>query len=171
MVRTLRKEAIMAISIRNVEKFLKDHPEFFDNEDEILEAAKKAANKNGVMSGAAVNGFMGRFTDMFFFEVTRNQEHINMGLEDLNRSVNDRPDIPKDKNYPEDSVQCGGCGGAGIKRIGNILGGCVVCAGRGWLTPKNHPDGRKCEREACSKPLPPNHIAVYCKNECAHLDA
>ena len=70
-------------------------------------------------------------------------------------------DIPKDKSYPEDSVQCNDCGG----------NGCETCNNKGWLTPKTHPKGRKCEREACNKPLHPTHVAVYCTNECARLDA
>lgn len=149
------------VSIRNVEKFVKDHPELFsDNKDEVLAKAKAAADKDGIMSGSAVKGFMCEFTEMFFFEATHGQEHIIMGLEDISRSAN-RPNIPKDKNYPEDSVQCNKCGGWG----------CKVCQDKGWLTPKNHPDGRKCEREACGKAIPPNYLAIYCTNDCARLDA
>jgi hypothetical protein len=70
-------------------------------------------------------------------------------------------DIPKDKKYPVDSVQCDGCGG----------NGCKDCEGRGWLTPKNHPGGRKCANSSCGHPLAPSHIAVYCSNECAYDDA
>ena len=69
--------------------------------------------------------------------------------------------IPKDKTYPEDSVQCGGCGGHG----------CHLCGDKGWLTPKFHPNGRKCLNDVCGKPIPPAHIAVYCCNECALADA
>ena len=70
-------------------------------------------------------------------------------------------DIPKDKNYPVDSVQCDGCGGYG----------CQVCNGRGWLTPKDHPNGRRCRNSACNKPLDPAHVAVYCNDQCALDDA
>jgi len=70
-------------------------------------------------------------------------------------------DIPKDKNYPEDSVQCDGCGG----------NGCELCGGRGWLTPRNHPDGRRCAYPKCNEPLHPTNIALYCSDECALKDA
>ncbi len=70
-------------------------------------------------------------------------------------------DIPKDKNYPTDSVQCDNCGGHG----------CSACENRGWFAPNTHPMGRKCEREGCGKPIPPNQVAVYCTNECAYKDA
>ena len=158
------------VSIRNVEKFVADHPELFaNNKDEVLAKAKASAS-NGMISGEFVQGFMGVLTSRFFDEVTSSGKHLQMGIEDMVNFVG-KSDIPADKKYPKDSVQCDACGGAGIKRIGNLLGGCVVCAGKGWLTPKTHPDGRKCKREACKKPLPPNHVAVYCKNKCARLDS
>ncbi len=69
--------------------------------------------------------------------------------------------IPKDKNYPDDSVQCDDCGGFG----------CVKCNDKGWLAPKNHPAGRKCFHVKCSKPLHPAQVAVYCTNDCAISDA
>lgn len=69
--------------------------------------------------------------------------------------------IPKDKNYPLDSVQCDNCGGWG----------CVGCSDKGWLTPRGHPNGRRCEKEGCGNPIPPDQIAVYCSNQCAMDDA
>ena len=70
-------------------------------------------------------------------------------------------DIPKDKNFPVESVQCDGCGGWG----------CELCSDKGWLTPKDHPKGRRCANPVCKKPLPPTSIAVYCSKECALADA
>lgn len=69
--------------------------------------------------------------------------------------------IPKDKNYPADSVQCDSCGGLG----------CETCEQRGWFTPSDHPAGRKCYRDACDNPIPPGQVAVYCSDDCAYLDA
>lgn len=69
--------------------------------------------------------------------------------------------IPKDKNYPENSVQCNGCGGFG----------CQICDDKGWLTPKDHPNGRRCSYIRCNKPLHPTQFAVYCLNKCALADA
>lgn len=71
-----------------------------------------------------------------------------------------RVDIPKDKHYPKDAVQCDNCGGWG----------CDGCGQRGWFNAA-HPKGRKCERPGCGNPIPPDHIAVYCSNECATRDA
>lgn len=70
-------------------------------------------------------------------------------------------DIPNDKNYPPDSVQCDTCSG----------NGCGTCEDRGWLTPKTNLMGRRCARAACRAPIRPDHVAVYCSNECAAADA
>lgn len=85
-------------------------------------------------------------------------------------------DIPRDKNYPPNAGQCDACGGLG----------CPSCKGKGWIVStlakekraaellmgEEIPDGiRRCENEDCRKPLPPNHVAVYCSNECAMRDA
>lgn len=68
--------------------------------------------------------------------------------------------IPKDKNYPIGSVQCDGCGG----------NGCDVCGDRGWL-PRDHPKVRRCANADYNKPLDPAHVAIYCSNKCAFIDA
>jgi hypothetical protein len=67
-------------------------------------------------------------------------------------------DIPREKNYPPDAVQCHGCGGHG----------CSVCGKRGWVS-ADDPHGRLCL--FCDKPIRPAHVAVYCSNECALRDA
>lgn len=69
--------------------------------------------------------------------------------------------IPRDKNFPADSVQCNNCGGFG----------CEICGNHGWLTPADHTNGRRCAYEKCGTPLPPDHVAVYCSNACAVADA
>jgi hypothetical protein len=69
-------------------------------------------------------------------------------------------DLPRDKGYPADAVQCDGCGGHG----------CATCENKGWL-PKGHPKGRTCYRDACDNPIPPSQVAVYCSNDCAFKDA
>jgi hypothetical protein len=69
-------------------------------------------------------------------------------------------DIPHDKSYPADAVQCHGCGGHG----------CSACGKRGWVA-AGDANGRHCLRVDCGKPIPPAHVAVYCSNECALKDA
>lgn len=70
-------------------------------------------------------------------------------------------DIPRDKDFPPEAVQCDGCGGWG----------CDTCDQRGWLTPRSHPNGRKCLYAGCRKPLAPNYKPLYCSNNCASKDA
>lgn len=65
-------------------------------------------------------------------------------------------DIPKDKNYPSDAVQCDECGGRG----------CSVCKDKGWL-PHGHQNGRLCYKGGCNNPISPSQITVYCSNTCA----
>lgn len=68
--------------------------------------------------------------------------------------------IPRDKSYPADAVQCHECGGHG----------CQTCGDKGWL-PAGHPSGRTCFRDGCSNKIPPAQVAVYCTNTCAFEDA
>lgn len=70
-------------------------------------------------------------------------------------------DIPKDKDYPTNSVQCHNCGGWG----------CEPCDDRGWFTPQDHPNGRRCYKDDCSNPIPPSQVAIYCTDKCAFKDA
>lgn len=69
-------------------------------------------------------------------------------------------DLPNDRDYPADAMQCDECGGWG----------CNTCGDKGWL-PHNHPRGRRCFRDGCGRPIPPSQVAVYCSNECAFEDA
>jgi len=69
-------------------------------------------------------------------------------------------DIPKVKPWPAGAVQCSRCGGTG----------CELCRQRGWFE-QGDPRGRKCERQDCNNPIPPDQVAVYCSNECALEDA
>lgn len=43
--------------------------------------------------------------------------------------------LPKNKDYPPNSVQCVICKGEG---------GCKTCGDNGWLTPHDHESGRRC---------------------------
>jgi len=75
----------MAVSIRNVEKFVNDHPQLVgDRKEKILAEAEKVSRK-GVIVGGAVEDFMGNLTEQFFQEVTTNVDHVQIGLTDLGR--------------------------------------------------------------------------------------
>lgn len=67
---------------------------------------------------------------------------------------------PADMSFPDDAIQCGECGGWG----------CRCCGNRGWLSAGDR-RGARCARLGCGKFLKPDHIAIYCCNECAAADA
>lgn len=69
-------------------------------------------------------------------------------------------DIPKDKTYHADSLQCDGCGGHGCER----------CGDKGWVPPGN-PNARRCANPNCGNFLRPTVVPVYCSNKCAFDDA
>ena len=72
-------------SIKDIEKFLNDHPELFgDNKDKILIKAKTLA-LNGMISGEVAHSLMGGLTDRFLSETIYNEDHFQMGNEDLIR--------------------------------------------------------------------------------------
>ncbi len=79
----------MAVSIRNVEKYFNDHPEIIYTELGILrllEILKKAIreSRSGIISAGSIKDILGlELSPKFFEEVTRNVEHIRMGIEDL----------------------------------------------------------------------------------------
>ncbi len=75
----------MAVSIRNVEKFVDDHPKLVgDRKEEILAGARKVSHED-VIAGGAVKSFMGDLTEQFFQEVTTNVDHVQIGLADLGK--------------------------------------------------------------------------------------
>lgn len=74
-------------------------------------------------------------------------------------------DVPADKNYPADALQCDDCGGTG-----GLDGPCRVCSGKGWVL-AGHPRARRCANPNCPKFLEPTRVPVYCSNQCALDDA
>ncbi len=75
-------------------------------------------------------------------------------------------DIPRDKTYPDDAVQCDDCGGSGYRHDQE----CPTCGNKGWL-PAGHPHRRICDNPDCGHALPPDHSGVYCTVQCAVADA
>jgi hypothetical protein len=69
------------ISIRNFEKYFKDHPDTPDKK-RILQEAREFAERGIVMGGRAEK-ILGSLAKQFFQEVENDQEHIKIGLEDI----------------------------------------------------------------------------------------
>ena len=70
------------VSLRNFEKYFTDRPDI-EGKKKILKAAKKVATKGGLISGDMAKKILGPLAQGFFQEVLANQEHIEMGLEDM----------------------------------------------------------------------------------------
>jgi len=75
----------MAVSIRNVEKFVDDHPQLVEGRKEKILAEAKKVSHESIIAGGAVEDFMGNLTEQFFQEVTTNIDHVQIGLTDLGR--------------------------------------------------------------------------------------
>lgn len=75
----------MAFSVRNVEKFVGDHPELGLSKDAILERAKTMVETgtNVLVGMVAYKLFEPATAKLFFHEITSDAEHIRMGEEDL----------------------------------------------------------------------------------------
>lgn len=69
-------------SIRNVEKFLDEHPELGFNKDEVMKKAIDMSHNN-VLSGAYGEDLFGAHKDFFFTELLLDPEHLRMGEEDI----------------------------------------------------------------------------------------
>lgn len=83
--------------------------------------------------------------------------------------------LPAVGGWPAGSAQCNVCGGHG----------CLRCDQLGWYPPKTLEEKaaeallpeapvdlrRKCENSECRNFIPPDHVAVYCSNDCARMDA
>jgi len=75
----------MAVSIRNVEKFVDDHPKLVGSRKEKILAEAKKVSHEGIITGGAVESLMGDLTEQFFQDVTTNVDHIQIGLADLGK--------------------------------------------------------------------------------------
>lgn len=76
------------ISIRNVEKFLNDHPEIDDvKRQEILEKSQKL-NDTGLIAGGAIKHIMGDLASQFLRELT-SSTHRQMGHTDIKKAIPD----------------------------------------------------------------------------------
>ncbi len=82
----------MEVSIRNIEKYFDDHPEIIYIElgiSRLLEILKKAIreSRSGIISAGSIKDILGPELSLKFFEeVTRNVEHVRIGIEDLHKT-------------------------------------------------------------------------------------
>jgi hypothetical protein len=72
------------VSIRNFEKYFTDHPDT-PGKEKILNEARKCAERGIVMGGRAEK-ILGPLAQQFFQEVENNEEHIKIGLEDMQKA-------------------------------------------------------------------------------------
>ena len=73
------------ISVRNIKKFLDDHPEI-SNADEILVQAEELA-KNGILSGGAIKILFPKHINEFVQAIEHDPEHIEMGVKDIQTAL------------------------------------------------------------------------------------
>jgi len=74
----------MAISVRNVKKFLEDHPQDFANPRAILKEAREiGGGSRGRIPAATAEQLLGSKQTLFFEEFGRDPEHAKIAREDL----------------------------------------------------------------------------------------
>jgi hypothetical protein len=75
----------MAFSIRNIEKFIDDHPELVANKKALMKKARKLVEKDGVtMVAISAKMVLGRaWSEIFFKTIESDFDHIKIGLEDF----------------------------------------------------------------------------------------
>ena len=72
------------ISIKNIEKFIDDHPELELDKIQVLKKARDFCDE-GVIMGGAVEQILGEHKEIFFQEISTDFEHIKLGMEDMTR--------------------------------------------------------------------------------------
>jgi len=74
----------MAVSVRNVEKFVKDHPRDFPKPRATIKQAREiGGGSRGRISAANVELLLGAMRTEFFKEFDRDPEHAKILAEDL----------------------------------------------------------------------------------------
>ena len=74
----------MAVSVRNVHKFITDHPKTFANPQPILEAAQRIGKgPRGRITGPNAELLLGPYSKCFFEEIEKSQEHLRILEQDL----------------------------------------------------------------------------------------
>jgi hypothetical protein len=64
----------MAVSIRNIEKFFDDHPEFNDSREQIITRCRQAATRN-IINEEDVSKIMAAVLLVFINDIENDEEH------------------------------------------------------------------------------------------------
>lgn len=74
----------MAVSVRNLKKYVKDHPELGDKGAEIL-ARLEGFEERSVLNGSHAKRIINdpQTASLFFEEILTRPEHVQMGLADI----------------------------------------------------------------------------------------
>ena len=78
----------MAISIRNLEKFFRDHPEYSHLKKKILTQAEKDFIE-GLIPETKLYVYLGELSTALYNEVYYNQDHLKITYEDLGKLYED----------------------------------------------------------------------------------
>jgi hypothetical protein len=73
----------MSVSIRNVEKFFNDHPEFEYLREDTISVFRKEANAHNIMSGFYVTRVFGALAHQFLNDLKADEEHQKLWEEDF----------------------------------------------------------------------------------------
>ena len=79
------------VSVRNIKKFVEDHPELGDLGKEILSKLKDLGERE-VLMGEQAKKLIGvpRIAEQFFLEIQCSPEHIQMGLGDITAAAHQK---------------------------------------------------------------------------------
>jgi len=75
----------MAFSVRNVERFVKQHPDLFPDGDAVIRVAIDAAHgdERGILPAGEARMILGAAAEIFIEEITLSGEHIRIAREDF----------------------------------------------------------------------------------------
>ena len=87
----------MSVSIRNVEKFFDDHPEFEYLREDAISKSRNLANLD-IISGYYIPEILGALAQQFLNDLKADEEHQKLWEEDFAKL--------KEAFAPEDEISC-----------------------------------------------------------------
>ncbi|MBI2426542.1 MAG: hypothetical protein HYV34_01720 [Candidatus Kerfeldbacteria bacterium] len=72
--------------LRNVEKWVADHPELGEAGARILEQARDATEEKVIITAKRLKPILGAYFDQFGREVMASAEHVRLATEDIERT-------------------------------------------------------------------------------------